>query len=141
MEFWHHGKWCPCGSPGKMDRAGPLTLINKFYICRRSVFFCCYCKITHRGICFRNRKTQRLTALNTPAGADLSLNIPTGFCMLVWSLCFGSGWAPLPCPSYVSEYLCLVPLLLARLTGCSAGIGPRPDVGTLESIPVFRHLL
>lgn len=24
------GKWCPCGSPGKMDQAGPLTPINKF---------------------------------------------------------------------------------------------------------------
>lgn len=25
-------EWCPCGSPGKMDRACPLTTINKFYI-------------------------------------------------------------------------------------------------------------
>lgn len=141
MELWHHEQMVPLWESRQDGSSRSIYSNQKVLYLQEKGFFCCYCKISHRGICFKNRKTQRLTGLNTSAGADLSLNISTGFCTLVWSLCFSSGWAPLPCPSYVAEYLCLVLPLLAGLTGCSSGFSPRPGVGTLDSILVFRHLL
>lgn len=42
------GKWRPCGSPGKMDQAGPLTPISKYYIFTREFFLAAIVKLVTR---------------------------------------------------------------------------------------------
>lgn len=50
------------------------------------------------------------TALSIPIGPDITQDVPTGFCTLIWGLCFSSGWGPQLCLSCVSEVLVLGPI-------------------------------
>ena len=102
LEQWADSAWV--GGPGETDQAGPITPINNFYVCRRNIFRC-YCTTSNVRICWMKRQTHSLWQLwaHQEVLSGITRHIPTGFCAVIWGLCFSPDWAPQPCLSCVSK--------------------------------------